>query len=215
MSGSSKLSYPEYEAYLKPLLKELAQMSRWVSETRQRIVVVFEGRDTAGKGGSIDMIARVLNPRQCRVAALPSPTEREREQWYFQRYIPHLPAGGEITLFDRSWYNRAGVEPVMGYCTLEERDAFLKAVPEFEGHLVEDGSCYSNIGCAATRSGRRKGSRTASATRSSAGNFRRSIFARATATMPTPRLASGCFPRLTPTSLRGPWLASMTRRTDG
>jgi len=134
-----KLSYPEYEQLAKPLLKELARMSRWVAETKQRIVVVFEGRDTAGKGGSIDMIARVLNPRQCRVAALPSPTERERQQWYFQRYIPYLPAAGEITLFDRSWYNRAGVEPVMGFCTEEETEAFLKAVPEFERHLVDDG----------------------------------------------------------------------------
>ena len=139
MSASSKLSTMDYEQLAKPLLKELARMSRWVAETGQRIVVVFEGRDTAGKGGSIDAISRVLNPRQCRVAALPSPTERERQQWYFQRYIPYLPAKGEITLFDRSWYNRAGVEPVMGFCTLEERDAFLKAVPEFERHLVNDG----------------------------------------------------------------------------
>lgn len=139
MSEFKKLSYPEYEALAKPLLKELAALSRWLAETGQRIVIVFEGRDTAGKGGSIDMIARVLNPRQCRVAALPTPTERERGQWYFQRYIPHLPAKGEMTLFDRSWYNRAGVEPVMGFCTLDERDAFLKAVPEFERHLVEDG----------------------------------------------------------------------------
>jgi polyphosphate kinase 2 len=118
---------------------ELAALSRWVAETGQRIVIVFEGRDTAGKGGSIDMIARVLNPRQCRVAALPSPNERERQQWYFQRYIPYLPAKGELTLFDRSWYNRAGVEPVMGFCTPEESEAFLRAVPEFERHLVEDG----------------------------------------------------------------------------
>ena len=139
MGAREKLGYPEYEQLAKPLLKELARMSRWVAETEQRIVVVFEGRDTAGKGGSIDMIARVLNPRQCRVAALPSPTERERQQWYFQRYIPYLPAAGEITLFDRSWYNRAGVEPVMGFCTKEETEAFLKAVPEFERHLVDDG----------------------------------------------------------------------------
>jgi len=138
-SESKKLSYPEYEVLAKPLLKELAALSRWVSETGQRIVIVFEGRDTAGKGGSIDMIARVLNPRQCRVAALPTPTERERGQWYFQRYIPYLPAKGELTLFDRSWYNRAGVEPVMGFCSPEETTAFLKAVPEFERHLVEDG----------------------------------------------------------------------------
>ena len=139
MSGDSKLNRPEYEALLKPLGKELVSLSRWVGEKGKRVVIVFEGRDTAGKGGSIDMFARILNPRQCRIAALPSPSERERSQWYFQRYIPYLPAKGELTLFDRSWYNRAGVEPVMGYCTPEETDAFLRAVPEFERHLVGDG----------------------------------------------------------------------------
>src|SRR5690349_23812186 len=108
MSGDSKLTEEEYAELLKPMAKELSAMARWVSETDQRMVVIFEGRDTAGKGGSIDMFARLLNPRQCRIAALPSPSERERTQWYFQRYIEHLPAAGEIVLFDRSWYNRAG-----------------------------------------------------------------------------------------------------------
>jgi polyphosphate kinase 2 len=139
MSGSSKLTQEEYEVLLKPMAKELSAMSRWVSETGQRMVIVFEGRDTAGKGGSIDMFARVLNPRQCRVVALPGPSERERTQWYFQRYVEHMPAEGEIVLFDRSWYNRAGVERVMGFCSPEQVDAFLKAVPEFERHLVDDG----------------------------------------------------------------------------
>ena len=139
MSGPSKLSDEEYADLLKPMSKELSAMARWVSETGQRMVVVFEGRDTAGKGGSIDMFARVLNPRQCRVVALPSPNERERTQWYFQRYVEHLPAQGEIVLFDRSWYNRAGVEKVMGFCTPEQTQAFLNAVPEFERHLVDDG----------------------------------------------------------------------------
>ena len=133
------LNFEDYEALLKPLTKELSAMARWVSETGQRIVVLFEGRDTAGKGGSIDMIARVLNPRQCHVVALSSPSERERGQWYFQRYIPHMPARGEIVLFDRSWYNRAGVERVMGFCTEDEAEAFLRAVPDFERHLVDDG----------------------------------------------------------------------------
>jgi len=114
-------------------------MARWVWETQQRMVVIFEGRDTAGKGGSIDMFARLLNPRQCRVVALPSPSERERTQWYFQRYIEHLPAAGEIVLFDRSWYNRAGVEKVMGFCTPDQTQDFLNAAPEFERHLVDDG----------------------------------------------------------------------------
>jgi polyphosphate kinase 2 len=139
MSEAKKLKYLEYEALAKPLLKELASVARWVAETGQRIVIVFEGRDTAGKGGSVEMITGVLNPRQCWVVALPKPTERERQQWYFQRYIPHLPAKGELTLFDRSWYNRAGVEPVMGFCSEEETEAFLQAVPEFERHLVNDG----------------------------------------------------------------------------
>ena len=139
MSGDSKLDKGEYADLLKPLARELSALSRWVSETRQRVVILFEGRDTAGKGGSIDMFARVLNPRQCRVVALPSPNERERTEWYFQRYIEHLPAAGEMVLFDRSWYNRAGVEKVMGYCTEDQVNAFLKATPEFERHLVDDG----------------------------------------------------------------------------
>ena len=139
MSGSSKLTQEEYDVLLKPLAKELSQLARWVSETGQRLVVLFEGRDTAGKGGSIDMFARVLNPRQCRVVALPGPNERERTQWYFQRYVEHLPARGEIVLFDRSWYNRAGVEKVVGFCTPEQTQDFLNAAPEFERHLVDDG----------------------------------------------------------------------------
>jgi len=139
VSGKSKLSEEQYEELLKPLAEELSAMARWVSETGQRIVILFEGRDTAGKGGSIDMFAHVLNPRQCRVVALPAPSEREQTQWYFQRYIEHLPACGEITLFDRSWYNRAGVEKVMGFCTADQTQDFLNAAPEFERHLVDDG----------------------------------------------------------------------------
>lgn len=135
----AQLTSEEYEGLVRPLTKELSAMARWVAETGQRIVVLFEGRDTAGKGGSIDTIARVLNPRQCHVVALSSPNERERAQWYFQRYTAHLPPKGEIALFDRSWYNRAGVERVMGYCSEEQAEAFLRAVPEFERHLVEDG----------------------------------------------------------------------------
>ena len=142
MSGKSSLSDKEYEELLKPLATELSAMARWVSESRQRMVVVFEGRDTAGKGGSIEMFARVLNPRQCRIAALPTPNERERTQWYFQRYVEHFPAEGEIVLFDRSWYNRAGVERVMGFCTPEETEAFLNAVPEFERQFTDDGILF-------------------------------------------------------------------------
>jgi len=142
MSGDTKLSDEEYERLLDPLAQELSAMARWVSETGQRLVILFEGRDTAGKGGSIDMFARLLNPRQCRVVALPSPSEREQTQWYFQRYIEHLPARGEIVLFDRSWYNRAGVEKVMGFCTPDQTQDFLNAAPEFERHLVDDGMLF-------------------------------------------------------------------------
>jgi polyphosphate kinase 2 len=134
-----KLTGGEYEKNLKPLLAELSDMSRWVAETGQRVLVIFEGRDTAGKGGAIAAIQRPLNPRQCRVVALSSPSEREKTQWYFQRYVAHLPAKGEIVLFDRSWYNRAGVEAVMGFATPDQVDAFLRAVPTFERQLVDDG----------------------------------------------------------------------------
>ena len=113
MSGPSKLSDKDYRDLLKPMAQELSALARWVTETNQRVVILFEGRDTAGKGGSIEMFRRVLNPRQCRVVALPTPSDREKTQWYFQRYVEHLPAVGEIVLFDRSWYNRAGVERVM------------------------------------------------------------------------------------------------------
>ena len=135
----SRLKNKDYEALVTPLLKELSDAVRWIAETDQRLVILFEGRDTAGKGGSIAMFANSLNPRQCKIVALSAPSERERGQWYFQRYAEHLPAKGEIALFDRSWYNRAGVEKVMGFCTPEETDAFLDAAPHFEKQLVDDG----------------------------------------------------------------------------
>lgn len=135
----SKLKRKEYEALLEPLQLELARMARWVQHSGQRVLVLFEGRDTAGKGGAIQAIAEHLNPRQCRVVALPKPTERESTQWYFQRYVTHLPAAGEIVLMDRSWYNRAGVEHVMGYCTETQYRAFLAQTPVFEQLLVNDG----------------------------------------------------------------------------
>ncbi len=134
-----ELSTAEYEALVKPLEVEMTEMARWVAETGQRLLILFEGRDTAGKGGAISAFSRVLNPRQCRVVALNTPSERERGQWYFQRYVEHLPARGEIVLFDRSWYNRAGVERVMGFCTETEVRDFLAAVPEFEKQLVDHG----------------------------------------------------------------------------
>ena len=134
-----KLGKGAYAEMLEPLQLTLNDMARWLQHTGKRLVVVFEGRDTAGKGGAIGAIAQTLNPRQCKVVALAKPSDREHSQWYFQRYVPHLPAAGEIVLFDRSWYNRAGVERVMGYCTEEEAKAFLNQTPAFEQMLVDDG----------------------------------------------------------------------------
>ena len=129
----------EYSKLLKPMSEELVAMARWARTTGARIVVIFEGRDTAGKGGAIGAVRDKLNPRQCRTVALSKPSEEEQSQWYFQRYVEHLPHAGEIVLFDRSWYNRAGVERVMGYCSEAQAEAFLKQAPVFEKQLTDDG----------------------------------------------------------------------------
>ena len=128
-----------YEKELFRLQAELVKLQEWVRTEGARLVVVFEGRDAAGKGGAIKRVTQFLNPRIAKITALPAPTEREQTQWYFQRYVDHLPAAGEIVLFDRSWYNRAGVEHVMGFCTKEEYSRFLHQCPIFERLLVEDG----------------------------------------------------------------------------
>ena len=129
-----------YEKELARLQEELIKLQEWIRHKNLKVVVIFEGRDAAGKGGVIKRITESLNPRVCRVVALPAPTEREKTQWYFQRYVAHLPAGGEMVLFDRSWYNRANVERVMGFCTDEEYSEFLRSVPEFERMLVRSGT---------------------------------------------------------------------------
>jgi len=134
-----KLSKKRYNKELKKLFLKLVQLQEWVTTTKARVVIIFEGRDAAGKGGVIKRITEQLNPRVCRIAALGTPSPKEKTQWYFQRYVAHLPAGGEIVLFDRSWYNRAGVEHVMGFCTDDEYKDFLKACPEFEKLLVRSG----------------------------------------------------------------------------
>jgi len=128
-----------YEKELGKLAIELVKLQEWIKHEKLKLVVLFEGRDAAGKGGTIKAISQSLNPRVCRVVALGTPTEREKTQWYFQRYAAHLPAGGEMVLFDRSWYNRAGVERVMGFCTEEEYREFLRSCPEFERMLVRSG----------------------------------------------------------------------------
>lgn len=141
-STHSKSTLSDRQTYFKELFRlqgELVKLQDWVVRNKLKVVVLFEGRDAAGKGGVIKRVTQRLNPRVCRVAALPAPSERERSQWYFQRYISHLPAGGEIVLFDRSWYNRAGVEKVMGFCNDDEYEEFFRSVPEFEKMLVRSG----------------------------------------------------------------------------
>jgi len=134
-----RVTRAQYEQELQRLQIELAVMLDWVRATGSRVAVIFEGRDAAGKGGAIKTIQERLNPRYCRIAALQAPSARERGQWYFQRYAEHLPSAGEIVLFDRSWYNRAGVEKVMGFCTPDEHHRFLRQCPLFENMLIEDG----------------------------------------------------------------------------
>lgn len=136
---TDKLGKAEYYERLAPLQLELNDVARWLQHTGKRLVVVVEGRDTAGKGGVIAAISGTLNPRQCHTVALAKPGEREQTQWYFQRYVAHLPAAGELVLFDRSWYNRAGVERIMGFCSEDEARAFLQQAPVFEKMLVDDG----------------------------------------------------------------------------
>ena len=139
MSKKNSISKKLYEKKLLELQVELVKLQAWIQEKGLKVVVIFEGRDAAGKGGVIKRITQSLNPRICKVVALSKPTERERTQWYFQRYVSNLPAAGEMVLFDRSWYNRAGVEKVMGFCTEEEYREFLRSCPEFERMIVRSG----------------------------------------------------------------------------
>ncbi|MCM2680166.1 polyphosphate kinase 2 [Echinimonas agarilytica] len=134
-----KLKKKEYENELEKLQVELIHLQEWVKNEGLKVAVIFEGRDASGKGGTIKRITEKLNPRVCKVVALGVPTEREKSQWYFQRYVPHLPAAGEIVLFDRSWYNRAGVERVMGFCSDDEYEEFMRSCPEFERMLIRSG----------------------------------------------------------------------------
>jgi len=136
---SGKITNSAYEKELRRLQIELVKLQEWVKATGHKVVILFEGRDAAGKGGTIKRITEAMNPRICQVVALPAPTEREKTQWYFQRYVQYLPAAGEIVIFDRSWYNRAGVERVMGFCTEKEYQEFMRSCPEFERMLVRSG----------------------------------------------------------------------------
>ena len=136
---SKKIKNSDYEKELLRLQVEMVKLQEWIKETGDRVVIIFEGRDAAGKGGVIKRIMQHLNPRAARVVALPAPTERQQTEWYFQRYVAHLPAAGEIVILDRSWYNRAGVERVMGFCTDDEYQDFMRACPEFERMLIRSG----------------------------------------------------------------------------
>ena len=139
VSYGDKLSKSDYEKKLNELGIELVKLQEWVKQKKLKVVVLFEGRDAAGKGGVIKAIEQFMNPRICKVVALGVPTEKEKEQWYFQRYVSELPSGGEMMLFDRSWYNRSGVEHVMGFCTKEEYEEYLRSCPEFEKMLIRSG----------------------------------------------------------------------------
>ncbi len=137
--GTKELTRKQYNKELRDLQEELVRMAEWIHLKGLKVVVIFEGRDTAGKGGTIKRIMEPLNPRYCKIAALDTPTDREKTEWYFQRYIEHLPAAGEIVFFDRSWYNRAGIERVMGFCTDEEYEEFMRTCPQLERALIRSG----------------------------------------------------------------------------
>jgi polyphosphate kinase len=139
MQNMTKIPRKIYEKELLECQVELVKLQKWIIEKNLKLVVIFEGRDAAGKGGTIQRITQHLNPRHCKIAALPTPTDKEKTQWYFQRYVAHLPSAGEMVMFDRSWYNRAGVERVMGFCSDDEYWEFLRAVPQFENMLIKSG----------------------------------------------------------------------------
>ena len=206
-----KLKRKDYEELLEPMQEELVAMARWVQHAGKRLLVLFEGRDTAGKGGAIDAIREHLNPRQCRVVALTKPGEREATQWYFQRYVPHLPAAGEIVLFDRSWYNRAGVEKVMGFARDAQVKAFLKEAPLFEQMLVDDGVLLFKYWLCCDQE--QQEARFTERLRDPLKRWKLSpsISKRARSTANTPRRARPCSRPPTPRTHRGPWSTSTTR----
>ena len=203
MSETRQLSVKQYEKELLRLQTELVYLQEWVVASGKRLVVLFEGRDTAGKDGAIKRIVAYLNPRTCRVVAIPAPSERERTQWYLQRYLAHLPSAGEIALFDRSWYNRAGVERVMGFCTTEQYEEFLRFCPLFEESLQNEGIRLVKYWLSVSDEEQERGaSRSGSRTRASAGSSARSTSRPARAGSTTPRPRTACSP--TPTSSTAP-----------
>ena len=204
-SATTKMKKKPYEEELARLQLELIKLQEWVKHAGLKVVVIFEGRDAAGKGGTIKRITESLNPRICRVVALAAPTERERTQWYFQRYVSHLPAAGEIVLMDRSWYNRAGVERVMGFCTEDEYQEFLRACPEFERMLLRSGTILVKYWFSVSDAEQERGSSGASRTRPGAGSSApwTSSPARCGSSTPGPRTTCSTTP--TPSSPPGGW----------
>lgn len=188
-----RLSREEYDHEKRLLQVELVKLQYWMQDTGRRFVVIFEGRDAAGKGSTIKRFMEHLNPRAARVVALDIPTERERGQWYFQRYISHLPTAGEVVLFDRSWYNRAGVEKVMGFCTDEQYETFLRQVPQFERLLADEGVSLTKFWFSVTPASSTPGSPSARSTPCGSGSSARPISPCWTNGRPTPRLRSRCF----------------------
>lgn len=193
----------DYETELERLQVTLNDLTHWLRHTRRRVLVIFEGRDAAGKGGTISAIAGRLNPRQVHIVALPSPSEQERGQWSFQRYVPHLPAQGELVLFDRSWYNRAGVERVMGFCADAEYRRFLVQAPVFERLLVNDGIVLLKYWLTVDQAQQKNGLPSERPIRSNAGKCRRSISKRGLGTSNTVGRAMRCSGRPTRARRRG------------
>ena len=197
------MSRNDYEVEKYLLQIELLKFQYWAQDTGQRRVIVFEGRDAAGKGGTIKRFMEHLNPRGARIVALTKPTSTELGQWYFQRYVAHLPTSGDIVLFDRSWYNRAGVERVMGFCDDDEYHTFMRQAPAFEEMLLESGVHVTKLWFSVTQQEQRPGSPSASSTRYGAGSCRRWTSRASTSGRPTrrPRRRCSCAP--TPTTRRG------------
>ena len=192
-----------YEAQKYQLQVELLKLQAWVKESGQRVVILFEGRDAAGKGGAIKRFMEHLNPRGARVVALEKPSDVEKGQWYFQRYVQHLPTAGEIVLFDRSWYNRAGVERVMDFCSEQEYQEFMLQAPEFERHLVRSGVYRSSSGSRSARPSNAAASRSGRCTHSSSGSSARWTWLRSTSGTTTPVPRRRCSSRPTPPRRRG------------
>jgi hypothetical protein len=213
--AETKIKRKDYEKELERLQAELCALQDWVRHTGQRIVIVFEGRDAAGKGGIIKAITERISPRVVRVVALPTPSDREKSQMYVQRYLNHFPAAGEIVLFDRSWYNRAGIEFVFGFCTAEQHGQFLTVCPQFERHVVDNASASSSTGSRwATRS-RNAVSKRASRTPCGSGSSRLPIWNRAGAGTPTRAPAIGCSTPPTPTMHPGTSCNPITSASRG